>query len=64
MPDTKRTYLQLPERPYTGQIIFHGPISGRITLVEDRTISVVWSDGTGDAVVYPIPEQVTLPWER
>ena len=41
MPDTKRTYLQLPERPYTGQIIFHGPISGRITLVEDRTISVV-----------------------
>jgi hypothetical protein len=57
--------VQIPERPHPGQIIFHGTVSGRITLVDRRagTVSVEWEGGSFP-VVYPITMQEVFPWER
>jgi hypothetical protein len=64
MPDPERPILQLPERPYAGQIIFHGTTRGRITMVDDRagTVSVEWEDGNFP-VVYPTWLKCSYPWE-
>lgn len=62
MPDTERTRpLQIPERPYTGQVIFHGTAIGKISMVRDRSVFIEWSDGSF-SVEYPITE-FSYPWK-
>jgi len=60
MSNPERPTLQLPERPYAGQIIFYGTTRGRISLVTNRTIAVEWEDGNFP-VVYP--KMTHYPWE-
>lgn len=67
MSDTNWETVQVPFGFNPGQIVVHGTTRGRITVVTNYAFSVVWDDGDGDAVVYPLPGpetiRIAMPWE-
>jgi hypothetical protein len=66
MPDTEWPPVQVPHRYDPGEIVFSNTARGRVAMVADRTFTVVWDDGDGYAVVYPIETEAVrkrLPWE-